>query len=56
MNDWWDYESPSPKKEEEEIPWSQKFCFHEWKPIVLVISTVYDCVRCGAKKEEVDTK
>ena len=27
---------------------------HEWKPILLLSTTVYNCSRCGAKKE--DTK
>jgi hypothetical protein len=29
-----------------------KYCRHEWKPTVLIISTVYDCKKCGIKKEE----
>jgi hypothetical protein len=27
-------------------------CKHEWKATQLVFNTVYDCVKCGAKKEE----
>jgi hypothetical protein len=30
----------------------QKYCKHVWKPIPLIITTVYDCTKCGAKKEE----
>lgn len=26
-------------------------CDHKWKPVLLLNSTVYDCVKCGAKKE-----
>lgn len=25
---------------------------HEWKPILLLTSTVYNCSKCGAKQEE----
>lgn len=25
---------------------------HEWKSILLLMSTVYNCSKCGAKKEE----
>ncbi len=25
---------------------------HEWKPILLLMSTVYNCKLCGAKKED----
>jgi hypothetical protein len=31
-----------------------KKCKHDWKPILLLTSTVYDCRLCGAKKEEVE--
>ena len=27
-------------------------CYHEWKPILLLTSTVYNCIKCGVKKEE----
>lgn len=38
-------------------PFSEKdFCIHEWKPTLLIISTVYDCVKCGMKKEDYDKK
>lgn len=29
-------------------------CRHEWKAVLLLTSTVYDCIHCGAKKEEVE--
>jgi hypothetical protein len=51
---WWinpdDYEEPP------ELPlnWEQRTCFHDWKKTVLIISTVYDCTKCGVKKEEYD--
>lgn len=25
-------------------------CFHEWKSILLLTSTVYNCKKCGMKK------
>jgi hypothetical protein len=31
---------------------TEKKCKHEWKATQLVFNTVYDCVKCGAKKEE----
>jgi len=30
------------------------FCFHAWKPTLLIYSTVWDCKFCGAKKEVVE--
>lgn len=30
-----------------------RVCTHEWIPILLVRSTVYDCAKCGIKKEDV---
>ena len=29
-------------------------CSHEWKEIRLVISSVFDCTKCGCKKEQVE--
>lgn len=37
---------------EKEIEKKNKKCKHEWKPTHLIVSTVYDCIKCGAKKEE----
>jgi hypothetical protein len=31
---------------------TEKNCVHEWKATQLVYSTVYDCIKCGMKKEE----
>lgn len=31
---------------------TEKKCKHEWKATQLVFNTVYDCIKCGAKKEE----
>lgn len=33
---------------------TQAYCFHDWKPITLVISIVYNCSKCGVKKEDND--
>lgn len=56
---WWGYDyrsDPEPEKKKEpneEFPnWDQRVCIHSWKPIVLLISTVHDCSKCGIKKEE----
>lgn len=60
--DWWygddeEYYKPEPTKKEEmpidgEPTWQQKVCIHLWKPTILIISTVYDCSKCGIKKED----
>lgn len=56
--DWWygddDFvdEKPAKKEEAGEPTWQQKVCIHLWKPTILIISTVYDCSKCGIKKEE----
>ena len=39
-----------------EVYSQNKFCFHEWKPIVLIISTVYNCSKCGVKREDCEGK
>lgn len=31
----------------------QYYCAHTWKPILLLFTTVWDCKKCGAKKEEI---
>lgn len=33
---------------------TQAYCFHDWKSIILLISIVYDCAKCGVKKEDND--
>lgn len=47
LTDWDDDDWNRPEKESNE-----KKCNHEWKPTRLFFSVVYDCVKCGAKKEE----
>lgn len=38
-------------------PVFKRGCSHSWKPVLLLTSTVYDCAKCGIKKEEAeDTK
>jgi ribosomal protein L37AE/L43A len=27
-------------------------CYHRWKKTVLIVSTVWDCTKCGIKKED----
>jgi hypothetical protein len=34
------------------ITYTQKYCDHKWKCTILIISNVYDCVKCGIKKED----
>lgn len=34
------------------INWTQRYCSHEWIPILLITSTVYDCKLCKVKKED----
>lgn len=29
-------------------------CYHDWKETKLIFTSVYDCKKCGRKKEEVD--
>lgn len=29
-------------------------CAHEWVPSLLLTTTVYDCAKCGMKKEDCD--
>jgi hypothetical protein len=58
---WW-YEPDdmvqTPKEEvnkDADISWQQKTCYHDWKPIVLIINTVYNCSKCGIKKEDYES-
>lgn len=34
------------------IPENQRHCWHDWMPIQLIFSTVYNCKKCGMKKED----
>jgi hypothetical protein len=63
MSNWWfdpdEMHDPPPIPEEakevkKELDWNQKFCNHEWKETILIVSRVFDCKRCGVKKEEFD--
>jgi hypothetical protein len=38
--------------EEDRLTWSQQVCYHDWIPIMLLTSTVYDCRKCKIKKED----
>jgi hypothetical protein len=29
-------------------------CYHVWKPILLLHTTVFNCQKCDAKKEEIE--
>lgn len=50
---WGDWDDNT-KKWEEEISLSEpKYCYHKWKAVLLLTSTVYDCEKCGIHKEEV---
>jgi hypothetical protein len=51
--EWWD-EEELPPVPGEKLSWTQKFCSHQWKETELIVSKVRDCVKCGAKKEDVD--
>jgi hypothetical protein len=39
---------------DKDIDWNQKRCYHDWKSTTLIISVVYDCKKCGVKKEDYD--
>ena len=54
---WWidpDDEIEPPPLPKITLDWDQKYCRHEWKPVVLIISVVHDCAKCGVKKEIYD--
>lgn len=46
------YSSDKKYEEDDSINTKQKHCWHNWKPILLLTSTVYDCSKCGVKKED----
>jgi hypothetical protein len=56
--EWWidpdEYVQEPVKTSSKDIDWNQKMCYHEWKSTVLIISVVYDCAKCGVKKEKYD--
>jgi hypothetical protein len=47
-----DWDNMYTDKETEIVPDVNEYCFHEWKPIALIFTTVYDCKKCGKKKED----
>jgi len=50
---WWiNPDEPPEIPEQIEIDYGKKFCYHDWKKTVLIISTVEDCTKCGMKKED----
>jgi hypothetical protein len=59
--DWWfdpdnysDTTEEKAKSSDKDIDWNQKRCYHDWKSTILIISVVYDCKKCGVKKEDYD--
>jgi hypothetical protein len=48
--DWWDYDNQI--SEDDRLAWNQQLCYHDWIPILLLTSTVYNCRKCNVKKEE----
>jgi hypothetical protein len=59
--DWWfdpdnysDTTEEKDKSSDKDIDWNQKRCYHDWKSTTLIISVVYDCKKCGVKKEDYD--
>ena len=46
----WKAEEPEEMTEEEK----RKRCFHKWKSVLLLTSTVYDCEHCGIHKEKME--
>jgi hypothetical protein len=50
---WWiNPDEPPEIPEQIEIDYGKKFCYHDWKKTVLIISIVEDCTKCGIKKED----
>ena len=50
---WWiNPDEPPEIPEEIELDYDKKFCYHDWKKTLLIISTVEDCTKCGIKKED----
>jgi hypothetical protein len=55
--DWWYYGYDKSYQEDEDndiITNRQKTCMHKWKATILIVSVVYDCVKCNVKKEDHD--
>lgn len=52
---WWidpDHRKDEPKYKDKGVSWQQQQCYHKWKETILILSKVYDCEKCGIKKEE----
>jgi hypothetical protein len=52
---WWDdpnYDSKKKEENESALPWDKQMCHHDWKAVVLIRTTVYNCIRCDVKKED----
>lgn len=43
------------KKDTKELTWKQRYCYHKWKKTLLIVSIVYDCEKCGVKKEDCES-
>lgn len=57
--DWMQYLTGNGNFPEYKNPWEsqeEKKCTHEWHETVLMFSKVYDCKKCGVKKEDEDKK
>jgi len=42
------------KPNDSSIPYKQQTCTHSWKPVLLIISTVYNCEKCDIHREVYD--
>jgi hypothetical protein len=51
----WDDYDPNPWQWEGDAQPPTLRCAHQWKATTLITSTVYDCTKCGIKKEKVDS-
>lgn len=51
----WDDYDPNPWNWESDAQPPTLRCAHQWKATTLITSTVYDCTKCGIKKEKVDS-
>lgn len=51
---YFDYGYAEYEDEEKRLTEKKDTCYHEWIPIMLLTSSVWDCKKCGAKREEVE--
>ena len=47
-----DYDSRENKDDEDFGKGDKRYCVHDWKAILLINSTVYNCCKCDLKKED----